>query len=200
MTSQPPVDRSRWALTRESFECLLSALDSDRDRAAEQYEVLRGRLLRFFEWQGVNIPEDCADEVLDVVARRLGDGVAIHNVHGFCAGVARNVLLAHRRRQITRESLLRRFASDAAVETARAAPRERELHAFEGCLARLPAEDRDLVLAYYRTDPPGLIRNRKNLADRLGIPPGALRLRSHRLRMQLAQCLHRALAALDGGA
>ena len=184
----------RWVLTQESFDRLLSALDPDRERAAEQYEALRQRLLRFFEWQGVTAAEDCADEVLDVVARRLGAGEAFQNLHAFCAGVARVVLLAHRRTQIERESRLRHIAGDTAQQVWHADQREREIRALEDCLDRLPDGGRDLMLAYYRAGPPGLIRNRRQLADRLGVPPGALRVRAHRLRLQLAQCMRNALA------
>jgi DNA-directed RNA polymerase specialized sigma24 family protein len=193
MTSQPAGGRTRWDLTQESFDRLLSALDPDRERAAEQYEALRARLLRFFEWQGVTAAEDCADEVLDVAARRLGAGETLQSLHAFCAGVARVVLLAHRRTQIERESRLRKLAGEPSPEAWHADRREREIQALEDCLDRLPGGGRDLMLAYYRAGPPGLIPNRRQLADRLGVPPGALRVRAHRLRLQLAQCMRRAL-------
>lgn len=196
MTSQSAGNRACWVLTRESFDRLLAALDPDPERAAERYEALRKRLLRFFEWQGVAVAEDCSDEVLDIVARRLGGGEAVQNLPAFCAGVARIVLLTHRRRQVARESMLQRFAGEPAQEAWHTAEREHEIRALEDCLDRLPAGGRDLILAYYRADPPGLIPNRRRLANRLGVQPGALRIRAHRLRMQLAECVQRALTVV----
>src|SRR5215471_13414988 len=72
-----PGARRPWALTAPAFEGLLGALDADRDRAAEEYERLRTRLIGLLRWWGASQPEDLADETLDRVARKIQDGVDI---------------------------------------------------------------------------------------------------------------------------
>jgi hypothetical protein len=67
-------DRKRWSLTAEAFDKLLVSLDPDRERAGEKYEHLRGGLVCLFEWRGAPFPEDHADEVINRVARKLGEG------------------------------------------------------------------------------------------------------------------------------
>ena len=64
-------------LTTDTFTRLLNSLDEDRERAGEKYEELRRTLIRFFEWRGAPFPEEHADEALNRVARRLGEGVEI---------------------------------------------------------------------------------------------------------------------------
>ena len=69
--------------------------------------------------------------------------------------------------------------------------RTRELDA---CLARLPHEQRTLILSYYGGTTEERIHNRRRLAAQLGIPLNALRIRAHRIRQQL----ERAMCTLTG--
>lgn len=62
---------------------------------------------------------------------------------------------------------------------------EQRLAALEASLAELPAESRDLIVRYYEGEKSVRIRNRRALAEQLGIPPNALRIRMHRLREKL---------------
>src|SRR5437870_12644858 len=81
------------ALTSEAFAKFLACLDADGQRAGEKYEDLRRTLIRFFEWRGAPFPEEHADETFNRVARKLGEGVQIKNVGGYCYEVARLVHL-----------------------------------------------------------------------------------------------------------
>src|SRR5438128_9619122 len=81
------------ALTADAFTKLLDRLGADRQRAGEKYEDLRRTLTRFFEWRGAPFPEEHADETFNRVARKLGEGVQIKNVGGYCYEVARLVHL-----------------------------------------------------------------------------------------------------------
>lgn len=92
-------------LCRETFERLLGWLDSDRAAAAERYSNLHLKLIRFFEWNSADFPEGCADETMDIVARKVNEehvvcdqhGEEIRNKVGFVLGVGRNVLRTRRR-------------------------------------------------------------------------------------------------------
>lgn len=61
-------------LTPELFDRLLERFSSSRIEAGERYNAMRARLIQFFVWQGIEIPEDQADEVINRVARRIGEG------------------------------------------------------------------------------------------------------------------------------
>jgi hypothetical protein len=88
------------ALTAAAFERLLEALDADRDRAGERYELLRRKLLYLFGCRGLTQVEDLADETLSRVAARIGRGEFVQRaglrVWGRAAGGAGGHALATR--------------------------------------------------------------------------------------------------------
>jgi len=186
-----------------AFDRLLFALDPDRHRAGERYETLRRKLIRLFSWRGAQEPEQCADETLDRVARRLVEGAAVPDVFGFCHGVAMNVLREHWRRS-QREPLsldglpaARVPVTDPAVEARRqdeSRGREARLVCLDGCLAALDAPARDLLLRYHPDGGGSPREGRQRLADELGVPMNALRIRVHRIRTRLARCIEGCLA------
>jgi hypothetical protein len=69
-----------WELTASALERLLVRLDSDPTRAAAAYEALRLSLTRFFDWRGAHFPDECADETLNRLARRLDEGAAVADI------------------------------------------------------------------------------------------------------------------------
>jgi DNA-directed RNA polymerase specialized sigma24 family protein len=178
---QPRADRG-WALTAEALERLLTALDPDRERAAESYERLRDRVIGLLRWWGADEADALADTTLDRVARKLEEGAAIApgSVGAYVRGVARMVFLEsarHARMQAT--AGLPPWESTEAQETAAAC--------MDRCLARLEDGDRLLVLRYYAEGRASAVR--RKLADELGISATALRIRVHRLRERLEQCV-----------
>jgi len=64
---------------------------------------------------------------------------------------------------------------------------------LEHCLEHLPSTNRQLVLEYYRQERKAKIDHRKLLAAELGIAVNALRIRAHRIRRSLEQCVHSCL-------
>ena len=175
-----------WELQQPGFERLLQRLSSNRELAAREYERLRFRLTKLFQWKGHIDAEDLADRTLDRLARRLEDGEQIDPVYGYCCGIARMLLLeAHRERE--RQS----DAMEELVSTQNSSPVRDPvtLEALLHCLGKLPEETRTLVLDYYQGDKQLLIEQRKGLAERRGIPLNALRLRVNRIRLQLERCV-----------
>lgn len=184
--------KKNWQLTAAAFDGLLAALDPDRDLAGAEYERIRARLVRLFEWRGVDAPETFADETLNRTARKISEGVRIENVSNFVGGVARNVLLEsfHER---TREQ--KKLAEFADSETHfRLADEDERVPCFRECLDALPEKDGSLIVDYYnRTDDVPRIKQRKDLAAKMGESPNALRIRVHRLRHELDKCIHECL-------
>ena len=178
-------------LTAETFAGLLDRLDADRERAGEKYEDLRRTLVRFFEWRGAHFPEEHADETFNRVARKLGEGVEIKNIGGYCYNVARLIFLETLKGPDSRRAGLEVIAhSAAAVDSSNeTAEKEAYLSCLEVCLEGLPAESRELIVDYYRDDKRDRIDRRKELADRLGLRREVLANRAQRLRGKLEQCV-----------
>jgi len=175
-------------ITATGLGRLLARLDPDRDRAAQEYERLRHALTRFFDWRGAWPADECADEVLDRLARKLQDEVDVVDVRQYVYGIARLVLLERSRQR-------QPVSVDAAAEVADLVavppdPAADALHAcLDRCLDRMAEDSRQLVLAYYQGERRARIANRRKLATALGLSSDALRSRVQRLRDGLEQCV-----------
>ena len=181
------------AVRQTPLDQLLSALDSDRDFAGTRYRDLHQRLTGFFAWQNNARPEDRADEVLDRVMRKLDDGERISSVPAFAFGVAR-LLLSEARKQVEREitahaHLLLLFGEAVEHQPPTDGDTVEEL-CFDDCLAVLTPANRELIIAYHTGEGGAKIEARRNLAARLGTDLNALRVRAHRIRVQLETCAH----------
>jgi len=177
------------------FRLLLSRLDADDRRAGAEYERIRRALTRFFDWRGVSSPEECADETLDRLARKMEQGVAVADVAGFAHGIARLVLQEALRSDARREPL---DVDPPAVPIVDSAEREALSRSLEICLDRLPVGGRELVLAYYAAGTGrSKILGRSRLARRLGLSDNALRSRVQRLRDRLEECVRRHVSPGD---
>ena len=179
------------ALTPETFARLLLCLDADRERSGEKYEDLRRTLIRFFEWRGAPFPEEHTDEVFNRVARRLGEGVEIKNVGGYCSEVARLVFLETTKVVDSKKESLESLKSEPAAVgmTGEAEEKELRLSCLEECLRALPDESAELILEYYRDEGRGQIERRQALAKRLNLRRDALANRAQRLRDKLQYCV-----------
>ena len=187
--------KGKWFLTQQAFDRLLASLSADRDEAGMQYEIIRLKLVRFFEWRAIDSPEDHADETINRVARRIDEGQVIENVKGYFYGVARMVFM---------EALKERERAPVALENAPKGLREKvpevsepepRLQCFDRCLQELPAENRSLIMEYYQEERRAKIQLRQQLADKMRIPLNALRIRAHRIRMSLEKCITTCLGA-----
>jgi len=181
------------------YERLLRRLDDDEVRAGAALDRLRRALLKFFDWRGAFWPEDCADETIDRLARKLAEGTAVLDIPAFCHGIARMVLHEAVRADARRAPL--EEADPPTVEPAEPQAEEALLDNLEHCLDGLPEGGRDLVLAYYAEDSGGpRIRHRRDIARRSGLTDNALRSRVQRLRDSLEECVRRRVAAAGRGA
>ena len=184
----------KWGLTQENFDKFLSRLDSDRDQAGRQYQLIREKLVNYFDWRDCPFPEDHADDALNRVIRKVAAGEEFQDISTYVFGVARMILLEiYRTREKERVAFLRQPATESFV----AEPND-ELQArvecLRKCLASLPVKDKELIVQYYEGEGSSKIERRKALALRLGTPANALRIKACRLREKLGGCLTRCLS------
>jgi RNA polymerase sigma factor (sigma-70 family) len=186
--------------TGAAWERFLAQLAPDPDQAGEQFAALRRRLVDLFRRRGLAAAEDLADETVERAVRQVAAGEEIRSLPGYLRGIAHLVALEAARREMRVAPL-----EDGDVPAGHAAcghlaaghaeeePPER-LDSLDRCLERMPPRTRELVLRYYASGD-GRIAERRQIADELGIGLNALRIRIHRLRAALAQCLSRSRSA-----
>lgn len=188
-----PRTKTRWSLTPAAFEKLLDALSADRDEAGVQYEIMRRKLTRFFEWRKVELTDECADEAINRVARRMEEGEVIENLNSYLYGVARMVYLeALKEQELVSIDDAPQTLRQEAPEPTESEPR---VLCFDHCLDSLPPESRRLIVDYYQEERRAKIELRQELADSLQIPLNALRIRAHRIRVKLEQCITQCMKA-----
>lgn len=175
-------------LNAEELEALLRTLDPDREAASRAYLLLREKLVASFARWGCHCPEDLTDEAINRVARKIAGGETVQRVPGYAVTVARYVWLEFQRRPAPITGLdaeLPVAAPDPALLDGD--PAERQVEALRHCLSRLPLPQKHLFVEYHREG--DHTRNRQRLADRHRITLNTLRIRVHRLRRGLQECI-----------
>ena len=174
--------KKQWDITQEGFDRLLSWLADDRDEAGRKYEIIRQRLIKFFICRGCENVEDLADETITIVITKV-DEVAL-NYEGdpvlYFYGVAKKVFKDYLR-------IKNRTVPSAPPDVTHVD--ESVFECLDGCMEKLSEENRELVLRYYQDEKKVKIDNRQSLADELGIAMNALRIRAHRIRLLLRNCV-----------
>jgi DNA-directed RNA polymerase specialized sigma24 family protein len=201
MSIEPQIYKKDWVMTAEAFDLMLAQLDADREQAGEKYELIRQKLTKFFQWRGCPSPEDYTDRTIDRVARRLLEGAEVHarDPYLFFHGTAINVLREHWKKAETGnvESLddlpvPKTPAEDPLAQRARREERlahEVKLECLQECVQSLPREQIEQIQQYHQSDGGAKIAQRKAMAEQLGIPLNALRIRMYRLRQELETCI-----------
>lgn len=170
-----------------SFDCLLSSLDDDRDRAGSKYETVRHRLMQFFLIRRCLPADELADQTLDRVARRL-ENSQVHNLSAFIWGVARIIVLEfHRRPQLVSIEDIHPGDHPKSEDVERHIIRQEEAQRRKRCLRRslmeLSPSDRRLLLVYsYRARGR---EDKQQLARQFGYTEQGLRTRAHRVRRKV---------------
>jgi hypothetical protein len=183
MTSNIRLVSSR-ETEREQFERLLEWLDPDRDKAGEKYESIRRRLIKLFVCRGSYVAEELADRTIDRVSRKLPEiqstysGEPAHYFHAVARYILHETMRKNRLPGVLPPPP---FPADTS--------REQDYIHLENALIRLPAADRDMIIAYYQQDKGAKIDHRKKLAAQLGMGMNALRIRACRIRANLEKQL-----------
>jgi RNA polymerase sigma factor (sigma-70 family) len=181
-----PSPKREWELTPELFQEFLAWLDASPEQAGQRYEDIRRRLIKIFTCRGCTTPEDLADETINRVIRRVPEiaKTYVGDPALYFYGVAHNVFLEYCRRKPDPQPPP---VPDPPPQA------EREYACLEECMEHLPSHSRELVLQYYQEEKHAKIDLRKQLAERLGIPLNALRIRACRIRMNLHECVFQCL-------
>ena len=174
-------------VTQEKFATFLAWLGPEAESAGEEYERLRRRLGLFFRQRGCRFPEELADETINRVILKLGEG-RIENRMAYCYGVAKNVyresLRGERRRAELDEAAL---AAPAPAPAPEETGPEREC--LDRCLAELPDENRDLIIRYFSEEKLAKVELHQCIAKSLQLTQTALRERIYRLKKRLTVCV-----------
>ena len=193
-----------WVLTEDAFARLLTQLDPDRERAAEKYEAIRNKLLKFFKWRGCLQPEEYADRTIDRVARKITEGAELQTTSpsALFYGVAVILLKEYWRNTASRDEALlgrtetwRHFEDPEKIREDTIALERQETHlaCLRGCLGKLPSESVSLIKQYYSEGEVLDKEQRKRIALRLNLSPTALRSRAFRVRAELERCISNCL-------
>jgi DNA-directed RNA polymerase specialized sigma24 family protein len=181
---------TEWHLTQERFDLLLSHLSPQSAEAGARYEMLRGRLILFFSRRMLSFPEDLADETINRLTRRLGEGEVIANIERYALGIGRHVMQEQFVRIDTERAAGEEFSRNISQQTHTTGEDEEiELERMEKCLGRLPRSDQRLLSDYYLAGESGKILARKRLAEARGVTPAALRKRVFELRGAIQRCI-----------
>lgn len=128
------------------------------------------------------------DETFNRVSRKLEAGERVNNLSSYCYGVARMMVKEIDRKAGKERSML---AGVRALEAAN--DEDDEVRArrpcLDKCLSALEPPNRFLILNYYQGEGQPKIERRRGLAEELGISADALRIRAHRLRVRLEECV-----------
>lgn len=184
-----------WQPSAEEFNLFLRWLDPDADKAAQRYEEMRRNLIGIFNRRNCHLAEDLADKTFNRVMRRLPKMIDTYvgEPARYITVVARNLYLEYVEQTGHQEALPETDHTrlSAAVYDDE---KEHQFACLEHCLDRLTSDNRRLVLDYYYEDKRAKIDNRRLMAERLGIAINALRIRAHRIRNTLEECLAECLA------
>jgi DNA-directed RNA polymerase specialized sigma24 family protein len=190
--------KKEWVLTQDAFDSLLDWLDPEREQAGIKYEAIRTRLIKIFTCRGCLEAELLADETINRVASKVEEiskGYVGDPAHYFYA-VAQKVHLEYIRKAHAQHSAVPVETAGNMLSTPPVSlveDFEPEYRCLERCLERLPKENRYLVELYYQQEKQAKIDHRKLLAIELGIAVNALRIRAHRIRLALRQCVRTCL-------
>ena len=170
----------------EALQLLLNRLAPDSERAGREYERLRTGLANYFRVKGLFGSFDLADLTLDRVAHLLLSKEVI-DLAAFCFGVARLMCLEQYRAENRQ-----RTANESFVNYVRQGDEEDKYELMQKCLETLAVDDQDLLRSYFSEfSSRARSANREKLAEQAGISIDHLRLRIHRLRRKLENCLNR---------
>jgi RNA polymerase sigma factor (sigma-70 family) len=199
-----------WAITREAFDRMLVELHPDSERAGEQYEKIRQKLVKLFEWRGCAHAEECADETFNRVAQKIYEGTSIwaDDPYSYFHGVALNVLREYWRSAEQTAKTLEEIAQiqdlsidpeDLLLRETEQREKERMLESLNQCMQKLPPESLHLITRYHLGEEALDKERRKELAQSLGIPLNALRIRAYRIRIEIEECVKKRLGRGPAG-
>src|SRR5262245_10882397 len=150
-----------WVISREAFDRMLAELHPDSERAGEQYEKIRQKLVKLFEWRGCAHAEECADETFNRVAQKICEGTSIwtDEPYSYFHGVALNVLREYWRNVELSAKTIEEAAQiqdssvdpeDLLLRETEQREKERLFECLNRCMQKLLSESIDLIIRYHQ--------------------------------------------------
>jgi RNA polymerase sigma factor (sigma-70 family) len=178
-------------MNQESFDSFLEWLDANREEAARKYEAIRRDLIKFFDSRVGADAEDLADKTINTVIEKAPQlsGEYVGDPRHYFFRVALFKRLEYVRKLARRDGgPLPKDMPDARSDGA-ALEKEVMSACLRECLQKSRPEERELLLLYYGENGKGQLKERLELAARLGCSINALRLQVHRLKEKLRVCI-----------
>jgi DNA-directed RNA polymerase specialized sigma24 family protein len=196
MMGDQPVYKKDWVLTGPALDKLLACLDPDLNEAGRKLLDIRRRLQKFFECNRCPDPDELVDMTIDRGARRIDEGVEVRELPSYLTQIARFVLKEHWASPQKKMDEIEDEGSGSplvapTVDDARNEKEEQEerLECLEKCSGKLVPVERQRVIDYYYEQGRAKIDKRKRMAADLRITLGNLRVRMHRTRERLEECI-----------
>ena len=156
----------------------------------EWFISIRQKLIRFFAGEGCPDPQNCADETIFRVVKALSKGATIVvNPATFAYAVAKIVEKECRRKRTKlKESQIYGTTPEPPLPDDSA--RDLLYLCLERCLRELSPFESALIIKYHEGSRSGDVkRNRKALAERLGMSIEKLRKQAMKIRWKLERCI-----------
>jgi len=156
----------------------------------EWFISIRRRLIRFFAAERCPDAQNCADETIFRVIRAISKGATIDvNPATYTYAVARIVEKECRRKRTKlKESQISGTTPEPPLPDDSA--QDLVYLCLERCLRELSPFERALIVKYHEGSQPGDdMRNRKALAERLGMSIKKLRKEAIKIRQKLERCI-----------
>jgi len=187
-----------WAKTPEAFNRLMAWLDANESKAADKYQYIHFKLTKLFIAYGAANAEDLADETILRVIKRLPEIQSTYQGHPdlYFSGVAKKIHKEYLRFAQKHENSFDEYRSKGrtpSVSQPTLSSDDPGRKCLEGCLTALDLRDREIILSYYEEDTYRRIEQRKDLAQKLGMTAGNLRVRKHRIMQKIEQCVKKCL-------
>jgi DNA-directed RNA polymerase specialized sigma24 family protein len=158
---------------------------------------MRRRLVAYFDRKNCLSPDELADETMSRVALKLEELGSITGAAPaqYCYITARFVFLEYLRNPARAGASLDEMSppeADAVLRISQSEEtdiKENLSSCLDECLGKLAAQDRQLILEYYRGEQRTKIENRRSLAAALQLSVNALTIRASRIRNKLELCV-----------
>lgn len=191
-----PAYKKDWVLTGSALDKLLARLDGDPNEAGRKLLDIRKKLQKFFECNRCPDADELVDVTIDRGARRIEEGVQVRELPSYFTQIARFVLKErwaspqNKMDEIDDEGSGLLLTAPTLEETQNEKEElEKRFECLEMCSDNLPPAERQRVIDYYYDQGRAKIDKRKQMADELKITPGTLRVRMHRTRERLEECI-----------
>lgn len=190
-----------WTPTPEAFDKMLSWLDADREKAGEEYEKIRQKLIKLFKWRNCRPEEEYADITINRVMRRIYEEVDASNEKPYLYfhGTALNVLREfwrgeqkHKQEDFENISLLELTTENPQQIIEQRLEQQNQASRFNcmrDCLNELSPDLQAMIVEYHHGESKKNVR--LDLAEKMKVSMNVLRIKACRVRADLQNCVEK---------